>query len=300
MDTTQKNTEQNKAKPWYNVFAEEALKLLDSSADGLSSPEAAKRLANDGLNELKEVKKNNALHIFFSQFKSLIIWILIVAGIVSGALGETIDAIAILSIVILNAVIGFYQEYSAEKSIEALKKMTAPQAKVKRDGQVVSIPATDIVVGDILFLEAGDLVAADARLINAASFKCVESALTGESESVLKQHATLDQNNIPLADRENIIFMGTSVATGTAQAIVFATAMNTELGHIAGLIEEAGDEERTPLEKKLESFGHVLIWATLGIVIVLFGLGLLRGKDMLELFMTSVSLAVAAIPEGLP
>ncbi len=290
----------NKIKPWYNLSAEETLKQLGSSADGLSIQDSAKRLASDGLNELKDVKKNNALHIFIDQFKSLIIWILIVAGIISAALGETIDAIAILTIVILNAVIGFYQEYSAEKSIEALKKMTAPQAKVKRDGQVISIAATDIVVGDILFLEAGDLVAADARLISASSFKCVESALTGESESVIKQPATLDQNNIPLADRENIIFMGTSVATGNAQAVVFATAMNTELGRIAGLIEEAGTEERTPLEKKLESFGHVLIWATLGIVIVLFGLGLLRGKDMLELFMTSVSLAVAAVPEGLP
>jgi len=295
-----KKLQQNKTKPWYNISAEETLKQLDSSADGLSLQEAARRLATDGLNELKEVKKNNALHIFFSQFKSLIIWILIVAGIISGALGETIDAIAILAIVILNAVIGFYQEYSAEKSIEALKKMTAPQAKVKRDGQVVSIPATEIVVGDILFLEAGDLVAADARLISAASFKCVESALTGESEAVIKQPATLELNNIPLADRENIIFMGTSVATGTAQAAVYATAMNTELGQIARLIVEAGTEERTPLEKKLESFGQVLIWATLGIVIVLFGLGLLRGKDLLELFMTSVSLAVAAIPEGLP
>ena len=185
MNRTEKINEQNKIKPWYNVSAEEALKQLDSSADGLSSQEAANRLATDGLNELKEVKKNNAMHIFFNQFKSLIIWILIIAGIISGALGETIDAIAILSIVILNAMIGFYQEYSAEKSIEALKKMTAPQAKVKRDGQVVSIPATDIVVGDILFLEAGDLVAADARLLSAASFKCVESALTGESESVI-------------------------------------------------------------------------------------------------------------------
>jgi len=295
-----KKLQQHKIKPWYNISAEETLKQLDSSADGLSLQEAAKRLDTDGLNELKEVKKNNALHIFFSQFKSLIIWILIVAGIISGALGETIDAIAILSIVILNAVIGFYQEYSAEKSIEALKKMTAPQAKVKRDGQVVSIPATEIVAGDILFLESGDLVAADARLLSAASFKCVESALTGESEAVIKQPATLELNNIPLADRENIIFMGTSVATGTAQAAVYATSMNTELGRIAGLIEEAGSDERTPLEKKLESFGHILIWATLGIVILLFGLGLLRGKDILELFMTSVSLAVAAVPEGLP
>ena len=215
-------------------------------------------------------------------------------------LGEVVDAIAILAIVVLNAVIGFYQEFNAEKSIAALKKMTAPQAKVRRDGQVTSIPASGIVAGDILALEAGDLVAADARLLEAASLKCIESALTGESEAVTKQPATLEQGDVPLGDRENMVFMGTSVAAGTGQAVVVATAMNTELGRIAGLIEEAGAEERTPLQKKLESFGRVLVWAALGIVALLFGLGLLRGTKPFELFMTSVSLAVAAVPEGLP
>ena len=293
-------SESVKGKPWYNQSAEEVMIQLGSSVKGLSAQESSKRLAADGLNELKEGKRINPLQIFFRQFKSLIIWILIAAGVVSGVLGEMIDASAILAIVILNAIIGFYQEYNAERSIAALKKMTAPQAKVRRDDKVSSIPASGIVVGDILVFEAGDLVAADARLITAASFKCIESALTGESEAVTKQPALLEQSDIPLGDRENIVFMGTSIATGTAQAVVFATAMNTELGKIAGLIEEAGAEEGTPLEKKLESFGRVLVWATLGIVVVLFGLGMLRGTELLELFMTSVSLAVAAVPEGLP
>ena len=292
--------EQSQGKAWHSQSAEEVLAQLASTSEGLASHEAAQRLATNGLNELKEGKPISPLQIFLAQFRSLIIWILIAAGIISGLLGEGVDAIAILAIVVLNAVIGFYQEFNAEKSIAALKKMTAPQAKVRRDGQVTSIPASGIVAGDILALEAGDLVAADARLLEAASLRCMESALTGESEAVTKQAATLEQNHIALGDRENMVFMGTSVAAGTAQAVVVATAMKTELGRIAGLIEEAGAEERTPLEKKLESFGRVLVWAALGIVALLFGLGLLRGTKLFELFMTSVSLAVAAVPEGLP
>ena len=287
-------------KAWHSQSAEEVLAQLGSAATGLSATEAAQRLTTNGPNELKEGKRISALQIFLGQFKSFIVWILIVAGIISGVLGEMVDSIAILAIVVLNAVIGFYQEHSAEKSIAALKKMAAPQAKVWRDGQVTSIPAVGIVAGDILALEAGDLVAADARLLTAASLKCIESALTGESESVTKQPATLAKGDIPLGDRENMIFMGTSVAAGTGQAVVVATAMNTELGRIAGLIEEAGAEERTPLQQKLTSFGRILVWASLGIVALLFVLGLLRGMPFLELFMTAVSLAVAAVPEGLP
>jgi Ca2+-transporting ATPase len=287
-------------KAWHNQSAEEVLAQFGSAASGLSGTEAAKRLAADGPNELKEGRRISPWQIFFGQFKSLIIWILIVAGVVSGVLGEVVDAIAILAIVVLNAVIGFYQEFNAEKSIAALKKMTAPQAKVRRDGQVSSIPASAIVTGDILELEAGDLVAADARLMSAASLKCIESALTGESVAVTKQPATLEQGDIPLGDRENMVFMGTSVAAGTARAVVVATAMQTELGRIAGLIEAAGADEGTPLQQKLDSFGRVLVWATLGIVALLFGLGLFRGTPAFELFMTSVSLAVAAVPEGLP
>ena len=294
------NAEPPKDKAWHNLSAEEVLAQLGSAATGLSATEAVKRLAANGPNKLKEGKRISPFQIFLGQFKSLIIWILIAAGVISGVLGEVVDAIAILAIVVLNAVIGFYQEFSAEKSIAALKKMTAPQAKVRRDGQITVIPASAIVTGDILALEAGDLVAADARLLQAASLKCIESALTGESEAVEKKAVTLDKDDIPLGDRDNIVFMGTSVATGTAQAVVVATAMGTELGRIAGLIEEASAEEKTPLQQKLDSFGRILVWAALGIVALLFGLGLLRGTKLLELTMTSVSLAVAAVPEGLP
>lgn len=291
---------ESKAKAWHHQSAQAVLAELASTANGLSSREAAQRLATDGPNEFKEGKRISPFQIFVGQFKSLIIWILIVAGILSGVLGERVDALAILAIVVLNALIGFYQEFHAEKSIAALKKLTAPQAKVRRDGQVTSIPASGIVVGDVLALEAGDLVAADARLLTAASLKCIEATLTGESEAETKQPATLEEDNVPLGDRENMVFMGTSVAAGTGQAVVVATATNTELGRIAGLMEAAGAEERTPLEKKLESFGRVLVWAALGIVALLFGLGLLRGSKPFDLFMTSVSLAVAAVPEGLP
>ncbi|MDH4452303.1 MAG: cation-translocating P-type ATPase [Verrucomicrobiota bacterium] len=284
---------------WHNQPSEVVMRHLGSNSAGLSSEEAAKRLAADGPNELTEGRRISPFQILLTQFKSLIIWILIVAGIISGVLGDAIDAIAILAIVVLNAVIGFYQEYHAEKSIAALKKMTAPQAKVRRDGQIASISASHIVVGDILALEAGDLIAADARLLTTASLKCIESALTGESEAVKKHSNTLELEDMPLGDRENMLFMGTSVAAGTGEAVVVGIAMKTELGRIAGLIETAG-AEKTPLQQKLDSFGRILVWVTLGIVVLLFVLGMLRGTPLMELFMTSVSLAVAAVPEGLP
>lgn len=289
-----------KSEAWHSQSAEKVLAHFRSIPSGLSAPEAVTRLVADGPNELQEGERISPWKIFFSQFKSLLIWVLITAGIVSGVMGQAVDAIAILAIVVLNAVIGFYQEFNAEKSIAALKQMTAPRAKVRRDGKVTLVPATGIVAGDILALEAGDLVAADARLLETASLKCVESALTGEAETVTKQSVALQHANVPLGDRTNMVFMGTSVAAGTGQAVVVATAMKTELGRIAGLIVEAGAEEKTPLQQKLNSFGRVLVWATLGIIAVLFGLGLLRGTKPLELFLTAISLAVAAVPEGLP
>ena len=285
---------------WHNWSAGKVLAHLGSSVNGLTSQEAAERLASGGPNELKEGKPISPWRIFFGQFKSLIVWILMVASLVAGLLGETVDAIAILIIVVLNAAIGFYQEFNAEKSIAALKKMTAPRAKVRRDGHIALVPAVQIVTGDILALEAGDLVAADARLLEVASLQCIESALTGESEAVTKQAATLDEIDIPLGNRENLVFMGTSVAAGRGLAVVVATGMKTELGRIAGLIEEADANQGTPLQAKLDSFGRVLAWSALGIVALLFGLGLLRGTKPFELFMTSISLAVAAVPEGLP
>ena len=267
---------------WHAQSTDEVLRQLATSAEGLSSQEAAQRLSANGPNELREGKSISLLQTALNQFNSLLVWILIAAGVISGLLGEVVDAIAILAIVLLNAVIGFYQESNAEKSIAAMKKMTAPKARVRRDGNVTSIAASGIVVGDILALEAGDLVAADARLLKAASLKCIESALTGESEAVTKQAGILEQGDIPLGDRGNMVFMGTGVAAGTGEAVVVATGMKTELGRIAGLLEEAGEEERTPLEKKLESFGRVLVWVALGIVPLLFGLGLLRGTKPLQ------------------
>ncbi len=286
--------------PWHSQSAEDVLAQLGSSATGLSAHEAARRLAADGRNELKEGKRISLLRMCLGQFKSLIIWILIGAGIVSGVLGDIVDTVAIFAIVVLNAAIGFYQQFKAEKSIAALNKLTAPHAKVLRDGQVISVPAAGVVVGDILALEAGDVVAADARLLAAASLKSIESALTGESEAVTKDPAKLEPGELPLGDRENMVFMGTSVAAGTGRAVVVATAMKTELGRIASLIEEAGGDDETPLQRKLNSFGRVLVWAALGIVALLFGIGLLRGTELSELLKTSIGLAVAAVPEGLP
>jgi Ca2+-transporting ATPase len=285
---------------WYHQSIEVVFAEFHSSASGLAPSEAEKRLAKDGPNELNEIQRITPLQIILRQFKSLIIWILIVAGVGSAVLGQVMDAIAILAIVVLNAAIGFYQEFNAGKSIAALKKMAAPQAKVRRGSSVVSIPATRVVTGDILVLEAGDRIAADARLMTVASLKCIESALTGESEAVGKQAEPLGTIDLPLGDRTNMVFMGTSVAAGTGQAVVVATAMATELGRIAGLISVASEEEQTPLQRKLDSFGHILIWGALGIVSLLFGLGWLRGVKPLELLMTSVGLAVAAVPEGLP
>ncbi len=285
---------------WHHREADDVLAELGSTAEGLSTQEAGERLAANGPNALEEGKRISAFQIFLRQFKSLIIWILIVAGVVSGVMGERIDAFAIFAIVVLNAVIGFYQEFSAEKSVASLRKLTAPQARVRRDGQVSLIAATDIVVGDILALETGDLVAADARLLEAHSLRCVESALTGEAAAVSTHAAVLPKADTPLGDRANMVFVGTAVAAGTGHAVVVATAMRTELGHIAGMITEASAEADTPLQRKLDSFGRILLWATLGIVALLFGLGLMRRTALPELFLTSISLAVAAVPEGLP
>ena len=278
---------------------EEVLASVGSSPVGLSSDEAARRLASDGPNELKAAEGVKPFAIFVGQFKSLIIWVLIGAGIVSGVLGEALDAIAIFTIVILNAAIGFYQEFNAEKSIAALRRMTAPHAKVRRDGKLVDLPASRLVRGDVMELEPGDLVAADARLLEASSLKCMESVLTGESEAVEKRTLEFAEDDLPLGDRQNMIFMGTSVVGGTGRAVIVAAGMRTEIGKIAALMQASPDQS-TPLQQKLASLGRILVWASLGIVLVLFVLGLVRRTPLFELFMTSVSLAVAAVPEGLP
>jgi Ca2+-transporting ATPase len=209
--------------PWHRLTPEDVLARLAATADGLTATEAATRLTAQGPNTLQQRRKAHPIRILARQFQSIIVWVLIGAGVLSGFLGEWTDATAILVIVALNAVVGAWQEFKAERSIEALQELNAPQARVQRDGKVTSIPATDVVTGDLLLLEPGDLVAADARLLQATSLGCVEAALTGEAEAAHKHAETLDADDIPLADRDNLVFLGTSVASGTGTAVVVAS-----------------------------------------------------------------------------
>jgi len=283
----------------YAQAPQQLFEQFKTNEGGLSIADAAERLTRDGRNELVEAKPINPWSILLRQFKSVIVWILIVAGILSGVLGEVVDSIAILAIVVLNALVGFYQEFNAEKSLAALKKMTAPKAKVLRGGKVAIVPSAEIVRGDIVLLEAGDLVPADIRFFDANGLKCVEAALTGESEAVDKDAKTLDGKDVPLGDRTNMAYTGTTVATGTGKGVVVATGMDTEIGRIAGMLQ-AETDDGTPLQKRLESFGRLLVWASLGVVAIVFVLGLIRQMPLFELSLTAVSLAVAAVPEGLP
>jgi len=287
------------AEVWHALSAEDAMARVAATSSGLSASEAAIRLARDGRNVLTDAAPVRPWRLLLQQFSSFIIWVLLAAGVVAGALGEWIDAGAIIGVVLINAVIGFTQEYRAENAIAALRRMAAPRARVRRDGTVKELPAPEIVLGDVIHLEAGDVIAADARLLRAASLTCVESALTGESLPTEKSVATIDRRDLPLGDRANMVHMGTAVAAGSGEAVVVAIGMSTEIGRIAGLINTTGTAE-TPLQLRLQSLGRILVFVSLGIVVVLFGLGLLRGLPLMELFLTTVSLAVAAVPEGLP
>ena len=228
------------------------------------------------------------------------IWVLIGAAVVSGFLREWVDALAIIAIVILNAILGFVQEYRAEKSLAALKKLSSPTSKVIRDGDYRVVPSSEIVPGDLVELEAGDNVPADSRVVwHTSNFSVQEASLTGESTPVLKTAAALDERDVPLADRANMVYMGTSVASGKARALVTGTGMKTELGKIAGMIQEI-EHETTPLQKKLEQFGKWIVYLCFVLVGLVFLLEWLRGGKVIDMFLTAVSLAVAAIPEGLP
>ncbi|MDH4197274.1 MAG: calcium-translocating P-type ATPase, SERCA-type, partial [Candidatus Aminicenantes bacterium] len=257
-------------------------------------------LARYGPNQLQEKKGRGPFRIFLEQFEDLIIWVLIGAAIVSGFLKEWVDALAILAIVILNAILGLIQEYRAEKSLAALKKLSAPTAKAVRAGVPAVIPAGELVPGDLIELEAGDHIPADSRIIGRTSnFAVQEASLTGESTPVMKTDLVLDERDVPLADRANIVYLGTSVVAGKARAVVVETGMQTELGRIAGLIQET-KKETTPLQRRLEQFGKWLVYLCFGLVALVFLLELIRGGRLIDVFLTSVSLAVAAIPEGLP
>ena len=287
------------SEPWHHRPAGElAAELGTGTSAGLSVREAARRLQADGPNELPRAEAISPLALLAGQFRSVVVWVLIAAALVSLGLGERIDAAAILAIVILNAVIGFLQEYRAERAVAALARLTAPRARVVRDGHAMVVPAAEVVRGDVLVLEGGDLVAADGRLVEASRLRTGEAPLTGESAPVGKD-PTCCPNETPLADRRNMVFLGTSVASGSGRALVVATGAATELGRIAALLEAASRGE-TPLQAKLDQVGRRLLWACLAIVLVVFALGLGRSTDLLDLFIGAVSLAVAAIPEGLP
>ena len=292
---------------YFSSKAEQVLQSLQTDpAQGLSAAKAARRLEQHGANVLREKKKKTNLQRFLDQFKDVMILILIAAAIVSfviacveGNPGEFFEPALILLIVILNAVMGMLQESKAEKALDALKSMSAPHARVLRDGTEQIIDAASLVPGDIIRLEAGDFVPADARLLHSAGLKSEESALTGESVPSEKDAQEPVAADAALGDRVNMVFSGCSVTYGTATAVVTATGMQTEMGKIAGLL--SGEEEtQTPLQKKLASLGKILGFVALGACAIIFVVGLLNGIDVLEIFMTSVSLAVSAIPEGLP
>ena len=267
-------------------------------AASLSSAEARRRLAEFGPNEIRREQKTTPLTLLVRQFASPVIWLLLGASVLSAGLGELLDAIAIGAIVMVNAVIGFAQEHRAERAVMALRSMTAPRARVMRDGHSVVIPADTIVPGDLLVLEAGDVAAADARLHTAHALTTNEAPLTGESTPVEKR-TTPTGPDTPLAERHDFVFMGTSVATGTGLAEVVATGMQTELGRIAHLLATA-EESITPLQRRLARVSQTLLYICGGIVAVVALAGLLRGWPLMQVFMAAVSLAVAAVPEGLP
>ncbi len=286
---------------WWRMETAEAARLLATDAErGLSEAEARARLAGHGPNALAEKKGHGPLSILLDQFRNLIIWVLMGAALVSGFLQEWVDALAIVAIVILNAILGFIQEFRAEKSLEALKKLSAPMAKAVRDGHHLTLPARELVPGDLVEVEAGDNVPADARIIwHTANFAVQEASLTGESTPVAKTVLALQEPEVPLAERANMVYLGTSVTSGKARALVAETGMGTELGKIAGMIQSI-EHVVTPLQRRLEEFGKWIVYAAFALVGIIFLLGVLRGGSVLEMFLTAVSLAVAAIPEGLP
>ncbi|WP_031516153.1 calcium-transporting P-type ATPase, PMR1-type [Desulfofalx alkaliphila] len=286
---------------WYKMTGQEVVDKLDSDLEkGLDGHESKARQRHFGINQLAANKKTPAWLMFLDQFKDFMVLVLIAATIVSGFLQEWADAITIMIIVILNAVFGFVQEFRAEKSLEALKQMAAPEAKVIRGGREIKIPAVDLVPGDIVILEAGDKVPADLRLLETINLNIEESALTGESIPVKKQSEKIEASgNINLGDTVNMAYMGTTVTRGRAKGIVVATGMATEMGHIAGMIQGI-TQEQTPLQRRLAQMGKVLVAFCLLVCALVVVLGVLRGEPAYNMFLVGVSLAVAAIPEGLP
>jgi Ca2+-transporting ATPase len=284
---------------FYQRDVADVLGTLGSQRTGISNTEAQKRLNEFGTNELQEKKKRTTLLMFLDQFKDFMILVLIGAAVIAGVIGDLADTLVIIAIVIINAIIGFVQEYRAEKAMEALKKMAAHSATVLREGAIARVAAAELVPGDVVMLEAGSLVPADLRLMETAQLKAEEAALTGESVSVEKHSRTLIEDQLPLADRKNMVYKGTTISYGRGTGVVTATGMKTELGKIASMLQDE-KEVKTPLQKRLAAFGRKLALAVLVICAIVFGMGFLRGEPVLLMLLTAISLAVAAIPEALP
>ena len=285
-------------KKYFSMPYEEVLKEFNVSSKGLSDKQLKENLEKYGLNQLTEKKKQTVLEVFLSQFKDLLVLILIVAAIISAATGNLESTLVIFAVIILNAILGTVQHFKAEQSLDSLKALSSPSAKVYRNGVKVEIPSKEIVPGDILILEAGDMISADGRIIENYSLQVNESSLTGESESVNKFVDTIESEEIALGDQKNMVFSGSLVTYGRALVVVTGTGMNTEIGKIAHLMEET-QEKQTPLQVSLDDFSKKLAIGILVVCIVVFGISLYRGTPLLDSLMFAVALAVAAIPEAL-
>lgn len=283
---------------YYQKSAEAVCSELNVQTNGLSQAEAKKRLEQNGPNALVEKQRKTILQMFLAQLKDTMIYILFAAAAISIALDEVTDAIIILLVVLINAVIGVVQESKAEAALEALKNLTSPTAMVRRNGKIMEIPAAELVVGDIVILEAGRIIPADLRLLQSVNLKIEESALTGESVPVDKDASFLADGEVGIGDRINMAFSSTSVAYGRGEGVVVYTGMNTEIGKIATMLNES-EEELTPLQKRLNDLGKVLGIVAVVIIVAMFGIAIIQGRDMIEMLITAISLAVAAIPEGL-
>ncbi|PNR92311.1 calcium-translocating P-type ATPase, PMCA-type [Petrotoga sp. 9PWA.NaAc.5.4] len=283
---------------FYDKEVDEVLQELQTSTKGLTSQEAAERIKKYGYNELEEKKGKSLFQMFIDEFKDFMIVVLLIAALISLFVGETTDAVIIIAIVVLNALLGVIQENKANQALQALKKLSTPHAKVLRDGKIQVLPTKELVPGDIVILEAGDFVPADGRLIESANLKINESSLTGESVPVDKKNTRLDSDGVSLGDRINMVFSGTTVVYGRGKMVVTNTGMNTEIGKIASMMGE--EEVKIPLQERLARLGKTLAIAALAICGVIFVIGIFRGTPLMDMFLTAVSLAVAAIPEGLP
>jgi len=283
---------------WHLLPLAEISKLLNTTPSGIDNLTASQRLIEYGKNQITDKKKKTIFQMMLHQLTDFMILVLIAAAVISGVLGDVTDTVIILSIIIINAVVGFIQEYRAEKAMEALKQMAATNARILREGKATDTPASDLVPGDVVMLEAGNIIPADIRFFETHQIKIDESALTGESHNVEKKTNELPDGDYPLGDRINMGFKGTFITNGRALAYVVATGMNTELGRIAKMIQT--DETSTPLQKRLAAFGKRLAVVILIICTIIFVMGWMRGENILTMLLTSISLAVAAIPEALP